>query len=199
MSKSTIRPDDKRNYEKVKGAMKKKGKGAGGDPKAFKSFKKKVADLEKRQADKRRSALDKLFKRAESWLKLCQKVKEESRLTKEKKFELIEKIISDMMDNLVMTPAMKSALDPKDFEKEVRKAIGALPNDDQNAAAGHVDAIVRKIEDERKKTQTLVDGTVKAISKINKAIAAGQMPDPVMVVIALMGLIAMLKKGRDKK
>ena len=198
MSKSTIRPDDKRSYEKVKGAMKKKGKG-GGDPKAFKSFKKKVADLEKRQADKRRSALDKLFKRAEDWLKLCKKVKEDNRLPHDKKVEIVEKIIADMMKNLVMTPAMKSALDPKDFEKEARKAIGALPDDDQNAAAGHVDAIVRKAEEEGKKTQVLVDETVKAINKINKSLAAGQMPDPVMVLIALIGVIGLLLKGRDKK
>ena len=77
MYKSTIRPEDKKRYAKVKGEMKKKGKsGPGGDPKAFKSFKKKAADLQKRQADKRRSALDKLFKRADDWLKMCKKVKD---------------------------------------------------------------------------------------------------------------------------
>jgi len=200
MSKSTIRPDDKRSYEKVKGAMKKKkGKSGPVDPQGYKKFQKRVADLEKRYGETRRSALKKMFKQAEVWLKACKGVKDKDNYTDEQKIKAIELIIADMLAKVQMTPAIKAALDIKDFEKEVRKAVGALPDDDQNAANGHVDAIIRKIKKEREQTQALVDDTARALNKMNKSLAAGQMPDPVLMVVALIGLIGTVLKGRDKK
>ena len=208
MGRGTVKPSDKRKYAAVKGDMKKKkGKGrpgSGGDPKAFRKFKSNIKELEQRQRDRRQAALNTLFKLNEKWLKLLAKIRDDAKLPVEQKRALIEKIIREMMDNLTMTPAMKSAmksaLDKKSFEQEVRKAVGALPDDDQNAAQGHVDAILRNVTKEAEETKRTLQDTARLLNNVNKKVSAGGMPDPVLIAVALVGICQVIvKKLKGKK
>lgn len=195
MAKSTVKPSDKREYAKVKGQMKKKGKGGGGgDPKAFKSFKKKVADLERKQRDRQATLLNKIWKENDKILKVLKKVKDEKKLPDEKKRELVEKLIQQMLKTYELSPTLKAALSRDKFEKEVRKAVGALPDDDRNAANGHVDAIRRKLEEESRQTQETLQDIARMLNLHNKKVSSGGTPDLSVIIIALVGIATMVYK-----
>ena len=186
--------------------MKKKGKGGrvpggaklGGDPKAFKVFKTKADVLAKREAGKRKAEFKKFWKHSEDCRSILKKVKADTKLSDEHKTKVINTIIKNMMDNMYMTPAMKKAFDKKDLEKEFRKIVGALPDDDQNAANGHIDAILRKIEEERKRTQTLIDDTARLLNQAKKSLGPGQIPDPVATIVVLLSVLLTMFNGRKK-
>lgn len=193
-----VRQSQGPDEEEGKGGRVPGGSGGGRDPKAFKVFKTKAEVLAKREAGKRKAEFRKFWKRSEDWRAILKKVKTDTKLSGEHKTKVINKIIKNMMDNMYMTPAMKKAFDKKDLEKEFRKIVGALPDDDQNAANGHIDAILRKIDEERKRTQTLVDDTARLLNQANKSLGPGQIPDPVATIVVLIGILLTLFNGRKK-
>lgn len=188
--RNTLKPHDNAKYAKVKGQMKKKGKqSGGGDPKAFKLFQKKAGDLERKQRDRRATALSGLLKNSEKNLKFLVEVKGQKKMTDEMRRSLIEKIIARMMDDYKLTSGLKTVLDKKKLEQDLRKLTGTLPDDDKNAAAGHLDAVVRQYEEESEKTRQVLVEAARGLNNANKKIDAGQLADPVTIIIAVAGIM----------
>ncbi|MCZ6835399.1 MAG: hypothetical protein O7G85_06450 [Planctomycetota bacterium] len=199
MARNTLSPKDGAKYNAIKSKLKKgKQKPGNADPKAFKNFKKKAAELERKQKDRRRTALDKLFKRNEKLLKMITQIKGNSKLQDEQRRNLLEKILKEMLKTYQLTPALKSALSKDQFEKEIRKAIGTLPDDDRNAANGHLDALLRQMKKEGEETKQMLQDAARVLNHHNKNIDAGGAADFTIILIALLALCMKFKDWSKK-
>ena len=198
MSKSTVHPHDKKQYDKVKGQMKKKGKTSGGDPKAFNNYKKKLAEFERRQRDKRRSEMDKLLKRVDGWKKDIDKLKADRKLPDEKKVEEIANLVKDMLAKVNMSPAMKAATDKVALQKEVLAKLGEVPTDKGKLLQYQIDAMLKEADEERKRTQVMIKKTAVTLRTLNQKLAAGQTPDLVLLITIAAAIINSILKFRDK-
>lgn len=197
MSKSTVRPHDKKQYDKIKGQMKKKGK-TSGDPKAFNTYKKKLAEFERRQRDKRRSEMDKLFKLVDGWKKNIDKLKADRKLPDEKKVEEIEILVKEMLTKVNMSPAMKAATDKVALQKEVLAKLGEAPTDKGKLLQYQIEAMLKDADDERKRTQEMIKQTAITLRALNQKLASGQTPDIVLLITIAVALINKIIAFRDK-